>query len=62
MHGGEDAMHEDSETSINSARALMEHSKKKAKEASEREAVTNKTFQLASEQIDLLRTKRVRVD
>jgi hypothetical protein len=52
---GEDAMHENPETSIHSARALMEHSQKKAKETREREAVNNKTFQLTSEQIALLK-------
>ncbi len=44
-------MHENSETSINSAKALMEHSQKKANEA----AAANKTSQLASEQVALLK-------
>lgn len=48
-------MHETPETSIHSARALLEHSEKKAKEDREQEAVSNKNFQLASEQIALLK-------
>ena len=48
-------MHENPETSIHSARALMEYSQKMAKEAREREAANSKNFQLASEQIALLK-------
>lgn len=46
-------MHDNSETSIHSAKALIEYFQKKAKEAREREVVNNKTFQLATEQIAL---------
>ena len=44
-------MHETSETSLNSAKALMEHSQKKANDA----AAANKTTQLAFEQVALLK-------
>ena len=44
-------MHENSETSINSAKALMEHSQKKANDV----AAANKISQLASEQVALLK-------
>ena len=42
-------MHDNSEISINSAKALMEHSKKKANDA----AAANKISQLVSEQVAL---------
>lgn len=48
-------MHENLEGSIHSARALMEYSQKKAKEAREKEKVDNRTFQLTYEQIGLLK-------
>jgi len=44
-------MDDDSETSINSARALIEHNKKKTHDA----AAANKISQLASEQVALLK-------
>lgn len=48
-------MHENSETSVNSAKALMELNKKREKEALEKEATENKISRLSSEQIVLLK-------
>lgn len=49
MLEGESEMHENPETSLHSAKAVMEQSKKKTNNIEKSEAVTNKTFQLASE-------------
>lgn len=52
---GEDEMHDNSETSISSAKALMEFSQKKDNDAKKREAADKKTSQLASDQLALLK-------
>ena len=43
------------ETSLHSAKAVSEHYKKKADEIEKLDAITNKSFQLSSEQIALLK-------
>ena len=48
-------MYENSEASVHSAKALMELNQKKEKEALRKEAAANKTSQLASEQVALLK-------
>ncbi len=48
-------MHENSETSIHSAKALWEHSQKNANDAKKKEIAANKISHLASEQVALLR-------
>ena len=48
-------MHENSEASVHSAKALMELNQKREKEAKRREAAAEKTSQLASEQVALLK-------
>ena len=48
-------MNENSETSIHSARALMEYSQRQANDAKKNEVAANKTSPLASEQVVLLR-------
>ena len=48
-------MHENSETSVHSAKALMELNQKREKEAKRKEAAAEKTSQFASEQVTLLK-------
>ena len=48
-------MHENTEVSVSSAKALMELNKKRKKEALRKEAAASKTTQLASEQVALLK-------
>ncbi|MCW8982781.1 MAG: hypothetical protein OQK13_01930 [Gammaproteobacteria bacterium] len=48
-------MHENPETSVNSAKALFELNKKREKETQKKEAAENKKSQLVSEQVALLK-------
>lgn len=48
-------MHENSETSINSAKAAVEHYQKKANDTKKSDAAINKDHQLAADQVALLK-------